>query len=235
MCLCVAVAFWYKPDASHRHLYPTAKDENGAPIKVITDGEAEFKVCPNGIEVFCRVSGPQGVPLPAEFAAQVKDPSKVTWQPAAPHTATHCTQCTCITYCMRLKLLSFALPNHRPDSTRFDPADGEANVNKIIKALPATFTAAHIASWEAFFSIYPAAVEDILEERLLPVRTDALPPCSTQLALSSLARHQVRYAQTKHLCMHAHVCTLWLALHKHCMCTLWCRPSMRSLSDIPTR
>lgn len=92
---------------------------------------------------------------------------------------------------------------------RFDPADGEANVNKIIKALPATFTAAHIASWAAFFSAYPAAVEDILEERLLPVRTDALPPCSTQLALSSLARHQVRYAQTKHLCMHAHVCTLW--------------------------
>ena len=142
--------------------------------------------------------------------AKVKDPSKITWQPAAPHTATHCTQCTCITYCMRLKLLSFALPNHRPDSTQLmvRPTSSQRQQDHQ-GAASHIHGSAHCVLWEAFFSIYPAAVEDILEERLLPVRTDALPPCSTQLALSSFARHQVRYAQTKHLCMHAHVCTLW--------------------------
>ena len=207
MCLCVAVAFWYKPDASHRHLYPTAKDEKGAPIKVITDGEAEFKVCPNGIEVFCRVRGPQGVPLPAEFAAQKSRILQRSHGSPQPRTQPHIAHNAHAFHILYETQTAFLCPSQ--SQARFDPADGEANVNKIIAALPATFTAAHIASWAAFFSAYPAAVEDILEERLLPVRTDALPPCSTQLALSSLARHQVRYAQTKHLCMHAHVCTLW--------------------------
>ena len=74
---CAAVVFWYKPDAAHRHLYPARKDENGNPITVIKDGETEYDVCPNGIEIFRTAEGASGMPSPAAFAMQVKDPSKV--------------------------------------------------------------------------------------------------------------------------------------------------------------
>eukprot|EP00965_Chrysotila_dentata_P235348 6200700-Pleurochrysis_carterae.AAC.1 len=47
-----AIAFWYKADSSHKHLYPTAKDENGLSIECTVDGEARLEVCPAGIEIF---------------------------------------------------------------------------------------------------------------------------------------------------------------------------------------
>ena len=79
MCLSiVVVAFWYKPDATHRHLYPSLKDEAGQPIKVTSDGEVEYAVDPQGIEVFQTKDGPQGLPEPAAFATAVHDASQVS-------------------------------------------------------------------------------------------------------------------------------------------------------------
>lgn len=81
-CLCclpvpLVIAFWYKPDASHRHLYPSLKDENGDPVKVIKDGETEYAMDPVGIEVFTNTSGPEGTPSKAPFAQEANNPSKV--------------------------------------------------------------------------------------------------------------------------------------------------------------
>lgn len=50
--LLLGVAFWYKPDSSHRNLYPSAKDENGNPIEATVDGEKIIQPCEHGIEVF---------------------------------------------------------------------------------------------------------------------------------------------------------------------------------------
>eukprot|EP00965_Chrysotila_dentata_P096076 3174056-Pleurochrysis_carterae.AAC.1 len=49
------VAFWYKPCSSHKHTYPAEKHADGNPIRadsetVTVDGEAQYKVCPFGIE-----------------------------------------------------------------------------------------------------------------------------------------------------------------------------------------
>ena len=46
------VAFWYKPNSSHVHLYPTLKDANGEPVKATVDGEETYVVDPDGVEVF---------------------------------------------------------------------------------------------------------------------------------------------------------------------------------------
>eukprot|EP00965_Chrysotila_dentata_P248303 6208260-Pleurochrysis_carterae.AAC.1 len=51
-CACTAIAFWYKPDASHKHLYPSVKDDDGNPKTVTIDGEEQYAVCKYGIEVF---------------------------------------------------------------------------------------------------------------------------------------------------------------------------------------
>eukprot|EP00965_Chrysotila_dentata_P235983 6201075-Pleurochrysis_carterae.AAC.2 len=71
-----AVAFWYKPNSSHKHLYPAKKDAFGQPIKSTVNGEAVYTVCPYGIEVFRTKEGPQGVPGLAQFATDVNDSSK---------------------------------------------------------------------------------------------------------------------------------------------------------------
>lgn len=52
ICLFAAIAFWYKPDSSHAHLYPVRKDANGQPVSVTINGEMQYELCPNGIEVF---------------------------------------------------------------------------------------------------------------------------------------------------------------------------------------
>ena len=47
-----AVAFWYKPDSSHAHLYPALKDANNEPVECTLNGEKAYEVDPDGIEVF---------------------------------------------------------------------------------------------------------------------------------------------------------------------------------------
>eukprot|EP00965_Chrysotila_dentata_P238718 6202682-Pleurochrysis_carterae.AAC.1 len=47
-----AIAFWWKPEPSHKHLYPTVKDADIKPVQCIVNGKVEYKVCPYGIEVF---------------------------------------------------------------------------------------------------------------------------------------------------------------------------------------
>eukprot|EP00965_Chrysotila_dentata_P191548 6174594-Pleurochrysis_carterae.AAC.1 len=37
-----AIAFWYKPNAAHKHLYPAQKDEHGQPIKSTVNGEESY-------------------------------------------------------------------------------------------------------------------------------------------------------------------------------------------------
>eukprot|EP00965_Chrysotila_dentata_P250722 6209613-Pleurochrysis_carterae.AAC.1 len=43
------LAFWYKPDSSHKTLYPTAKDKAGKPIEVTLNGEKAYTHCEYGI------------------------------------------------------------------------------------------------------------------------------------------------------------------------------------------
>eukprot|EP00965_Chrysotila_dentata_P204806 6182559-Pleurochrysis_carterae.AAC.2 len=75
--MCVsAVAFWYKPDSSHKHLYPTKKDEEGNPQKVTINGEEQYAVCEYGIEIFNTREGPEGLPPLAPFATAVADSKK---------------------------------------------------------------------------------------------------------------------------------------------------------------
>eukprot|EP00965_Chrysotila_dentata_P095831 3167654-Pleurochrysis_carterae.AAC.1 len=49
-----AIAFWYKPDSSHSHLYPARKDAAGNPIVATVNGEAQYENCPNGINNVLR-------------------------------------------------------------------------------------------------------------------------------------------------------------------------------------
>eukprot|EP00965_Chrysotila_dentata_P108748 3592489-Pleurochrysis_carterae.AAC.1 len=51
-CIDTVLAFWYKPDSSHKTLYPTAKDKNGKPMEVTVNGERAYKHCEYGIEIF---------------------------------------------------------------------------------------------------------------------------------------------------------------------------------------
>ena len=146
-----AVAFWYKPSSSHKHLYPALKDAAGKPIESIVDGEITYTPDPHGIEVFSNASGPDGVPTLAPFARGVAD----------------------------------------AEQARFDVVAAQAHVKAIIKALPETFPAADIACWERFFEAYPANVEAIPQDRLHPIRLDAIPPTATRAVQSSLAAHQV--------------------------------------------
>eukprot|EP00965_Chrysotila_dentata_P144344 4768198-Pleurochrysis_carterae.AAC.1 len=46
------LAFWYKPDSSHKTLYPTAKDKKGKPVEVTVNGERAYTHCEYGIEIF---------------------------------------------------------------------------------------------------------------------------------------------------------------------------------------
>eukprot|EP00965_Chrysotila_dentata_P081165 2679222-Pleurochrysis_carterae.AAC.1 len=46
------VTFWYKPDSSHRHLYPALKNANDLPVSTTVNGEETHAVCPSGIEIF---------------------------------------------------------------------------------------------------------------------------------------------------------------------------------------
>ena len=77
LSLFVVIAFWYKPDATHQHLYPSLKDAAGNPIKVTSDGDVQYAVDPAGIEVFRTKDGPQGLPTPAAFATAVNNESQV--------------------------------------------------------------------------------------------------------------------------------------------------------------
>jgi hypothetical protein len=79
---------------------------------------------------------------------------------------------------------------------RFDVAAAKDHIKAIIKALPQTFAAEDVACWERFFAAYPAAVEDIPQDRLHPVRLDGLPPTSTRAVQSSLAQHQVMHMRS---------------------------------------
>ena len=47
-----AAVFWYKPNSSHKHLYPALKNEAGEPTKELVDGEEQYAVDPAGIEIF---------------------------------------------------------------------------------------------------------------------------------------------------------------------------------------
>ena len=181
--LVAAVAFWYKPDSSHKHLYPTLKDDNDAPVRATSDGEVDYVVDPHGIEVFTTMyadqhslncltmcllgilwmqrsppillcrDGPQGVPSPAEFANDVEDASK----------------------------------------PRFDVAANEQLVDKVMELLGDRFTLEHRAAWSRFWSAFPTAMAEIPNERLHPVCVDSIPPCTLRLGDDiRLAAHQVR-------------------------------------------
>ena len=76
---------------------------------------------------------------------------------------------------------------------RFDVSAAQAHVKAIIKALPNTFAAADTACWERFFAAYPANVEAIPQDRLHPIRLDAIPPTASRAVQSSLAAHQVMH------------------------------------------
>ena len=105
---------------------------------------------------------------------------------------------------------------------RFSPVAAEKTINSIIKKLPNTFTAAHIASWRQFFSTYPTEVEDIPEDRLLPVRVDALPRCATRAALTSLSRHQVLAHITHCLCAVQPSTNVLCSMHAYVLCHIMC-------------
>eukprot|EP00965_Chrysotila_dentata_P173571 5730149-Pleurochrysis_carterae.AAC.1 len=47
-----AIAFWWKPESSHMHFYPVVRDDDGKPKRCIVNGNVQYEVCPNGIEVF---------------------------------------------------------------------------------------------------------------------------------------------------------------------------------------
>ena len=55
--LYTAAVFWYKPDSSHKHLYPARKNERGEPIECLDtrDGRPAFEVDPDGIEIFTNM------------------------------------------------------------------------------------------------------------------------------------------------------------------------------------
>eukprot|EP00965_Chrysotila_dentata_P052746 1749821-Pleurochrysis_carterae.AAC.1 len=71
------VAFWYKPDSSHRNLYPSAKDEDGNPSEATVDGEKIIQPCEHEIEVFKTGHAPDGMPGLATFASDANDKSKM--------------------------------------------------------------------------------------------------------------------------------------------------------------
>eukprot|EP00965_Chrysotila_dentata_P128731 4255672-Pleurochrysis_carterae.AAC.1 len=53
MLAIAVVVFWYKPQSSHPHLYPSnKKDEQGMPIKEIENGDTHIPTCPLGLELF---------------------------------------------------------------------------------------------------------------------------------------------------------------------------------------
>ena len=74
---------------------------------------------------------------------------------------------------------------------RFDVDAAEANLKKIIAALPQSFSQHDVADWKSFFAQYPRSVKDIPQNRLHAVEWDAIPPTSGVTALSSLSRHTV--------------------------------------------
>eukprot|EP00965_Chrysotila_dentata_P119858 3963591-Pleurochrysis_carterae.AAC.2 len=57
-----SIAFWYKPDAPHKHLHPSEKDADGNLKTVAINGKEQ--------------EGPQGLPTPAPFATCVTDANK---------------------------------------------------------------------------------------------------------------------------------------------------------------
>ena len=47
-----AAVFWYKPNSSHKHMYPALKNAEGEPIQTTTDGKISYTLDPDGIEIF---------------------------------------------------------------------------------------------------------------------------------------------------------------------------------------
>eukprot|EP00965_Chrysotila_dentata_P103019 3400712-Pleurochrysis_carterae.AAC.1 len=43
--------FWCKPYSSHSHLFPSAKGEDGQPVRETVDGKEQYRVSPYGIEI----------------------------------------------------------------------------------------------------------------------------------------------------------------------------------------
>eukprot|EP00965_Chrysotila_dentata_P223772 6193773-Pleurochrysis_carterae.AAC.1 len=155
-----AVAFWYKPDSSHKHLYPTQKDDEGKPKKDTIDDEEQYAVCEYGIEIlrtrrcathFCLMkSGALPFSLGASFSVY-----------------NMCSEGSCCSLsrsvCMLCRDGPEGLPPLAPFATavkdsskpQFDVVAAPANVNKIMDFLKDRFTAAHRAQWKQFFDDYP--------------------------------------------------------------------------------
>lgn len=71
-----AVCMWYKPDASHATIYPTKKQDGEPVVQNLTlpDGTVltRYVTCPEGIEIFNSLEGPEGEPSVAPFPKATK-------------------------------------------------------------------------------------------------------------------------------------------------------------------